>query len=206
MHLLLVPLVLLSGLTAPDSLPAYSATTKTVTAADLGATWHSGCPVGPAQLRMISLTYYGMDQKAHAGQLVVNTDRVDQTIKIFGELYRMRYPIAKMVTPDHYPNADDELSMEDNNTSAYDCRDIPTSGALSYHAYGRAIDINTLINPYHDSQGVQPKNGGPYLDRTRKDPGMLHDGDKAVRAFTGNGWTWGGDWHTLKDYQHFELA
>jgi len=92
-----------------------------------------------------------------------------------------------VVTADHYSNADDELSMEDDNTSGYNCRDIPETGRWSYHASGCAIDINPLINPYHDVNGVQSKNGGPYLDRTRRDPGLLHDGDQTVLAFTDRG-------------------
>jgi hypothetical protein len=186
-------------------LPPFSATTHSVTTKALGLTWHPGCPVGPDQLRMMVLSYKGMDGQAHQGQLVVNADRVDELIKIFGQLYQMRYPIAKMLTPDHYVNADDELSMEDNNTSGYNCRDIPDTDRWSYHAYGRAIDINPLINPYHDVNGVQPKNGGPYLDRTRRDPGLLRDGDQTVLAFTDRGWTWGGHWTDPIDYQHLEL-
>jgi hypothetical protein len=186
-------------------LPPFSATTHSVTAKELGLTWHPGCPVGPDQLRMMVLSYRGMDGQAHQGQLVVSADRVDELITIFGQLYQMQYPIAKMLTPDHYANADDELSMEDNNTSGYNCRDIPDTGRWSYHAYGRAIDINPLINPYHDVNGMQPKNGGPFLDRTRRDPGLLHDGDQTVLAFTDRGWTWGGHWTDPIDYQHFEL-
>jgi hypothetical protein len=141
-------------------LPPFSATTHSVTTKALGLTWHPGCPVGPDQLRMMVLSYKGMDGQAHQGQLVVNADRVDELIKIFGHLYQMRYPIAKMFTPDHYVNADDELSMEDNNTSGYNCREIPDTDRWSYHAYGRAIDINPLINPYHDVMARSPRTVG----------------------------------------------
>lgn len=148
-----------------------------------------------------------MDLKTHRGELIVHEDLVAEVIEIFEELRRAGYPIEKMQTPDHYPGAEDELSMRDNNTSAFNCRDIPGSGNWSYHAYGRAIDINPLINPYIDDTGdLQPANAGPYLDRTRIDPGLLHDGDPAVRIFTDRGWTWGGDWQTPKDYQHFERS
>jgi D-alanyl-D-alanine carboxypeptidase len=211
-RLLLVALAPLLGLFATmpaaseveDPVPPFSATSHSVTAKELGLSWHPGCPVGPDQLRMVVLSYIGMDRLAHQGQLVVNADRVDELITIFRQLYQLRYPIVKMITPDHYANADDELSMEDNNTSAYNCRDIPGTGHWSYHAYGRAIDINPLINPYHDAHGVQPKNGGPYLDRSRTDPGLLHNGDQTVLAFTNQGWTWGGHWTDPIDYQHFE--
>jgi hypothetical protein len=104
-----------------------------------------------------------------------------------------------------YPSAEDELSMEDDNTSAFNCRGIPGSSRWSLHAYGRAIDINPLLNPSIDSAGtLEPKNAAVYLDRKRIDPGLLHSGDDAVRAFTDRGWTWGGNWKSPVDYQHFE--
>ena len=104
---------------------------------------------------------------------------------------------------DNYPGADDELSMEDNNTSAFNCRDIPGTGRWSQHAFGRAIDLNPLLNPEIDQTGaIQPKTAAPYLDRNRTDPGILHAGDAAVRVFTDRGWRWGGYWRTPIDYQH----
>ena len=110
-----------------------------------------------------------------------------------------------MRTTDHYPGADDELSMEDNNSSAFNCRPLPSGRSWSLHAFGRAIDLNPLLNPYIDRRGAfQPKNAAPYLDRKRTDPGILHAGDAAVRVFTDRGWRWGGNWRTPKDYQHFE--
>nr|WP_228768681.1 M15 family metallopeptidase [Mycolicibacterium malmesburyense] len=177
----------------------------TVTAADLGESWRPGCPLAPERLRLVEIDFLGMDLETHRGELVVHEDLVPEVIEIFDQLREARYPIEKMQTPDHYPGAEDELSMRDNNTSAFNCRDIPGSGNWSHHAYGRAIDINPLINPYIDDAGdLQPATAGPYLDRTRIDPGLLHDGDPAVKVFTDRGWTWGGDWQTPKDYQHFE--
>jgi D-alanyl-D-alanine carboxypeptidase len=117
----------------------------------------------------------------------------------------LRYPIEKIRTVDNYPGTDDESSMEDNNTSAFNCRDIPGTGRWSQHAFGRAIDLNPLFNPYIDRTGAfQPNNAAPYLDRTRTDPAVLHAGDAAVRVFTERGWRWGGDWRTPIDYQHSE--
>lgn len=125
---------------------------------------------------------------------------------MFSELQRIGYPIENMRTVERYPDASDELSMRDNNTSAFNCRDIPGSGNWSLHAYGRAIDVNPLLNPYIDAAGgYQPANAGPYLDRNRIDPGLLHDSDPAVLVFLRAGWSWGGNWRTPKDYQHFEL-
>lgn len=189
---------------APAQAQPQPAVVEPVTAQDLGATWRPECPVAPAQLRRIELDYLGLDTVTHRGQIVVNQDLVDDTIAVFDRLYRMGFPIERMRTADQYPNADDELSMRDNNTSAFNCRDIPGTGRWSYHAYGRAIDLNPRFNPYIDSEGIQPANAEVYADRDRIDPGLLHAGDAAVRAFTEHGWRWGGNWRSPKDYQHFE--
>jgi hypothetical protein len=125
---------------------------------ELGATWRPGCPVPVAQLRQVEVNFIGFDGQTHRGAMVVNADVVSDVIAIFDQLYQLRYPIAKMQTVSHYPGAEDELSMEDNNTSAFNCRPLPGSTAPSQHSYGRAIDVNPLINPYIDSSGdLQPK-------------------------------------------------
>ncbi|MGE2732837.1 M15 family metallopeptidase [Mycolicibacterium vaccae] len=176
-----------------------------VTAPDLASTWRPGCPLPPERLRRVELDHVGLDGQSRRGVLVVHQDVVGEVIELFDELFRMGFPIERMQTPDHYPNADDELSMRDNNTSAFNCRDIPGTGSWSLHAYGRAIDINPKLNPYIDRRGdFQPANSGPWVDRSRTDPGMVHDGDAVVRAFTDRGWRWGGHWTTPLDYQHFE--
>jgi len=176
-----------------------------VSAAELGATWRPGCPVAPTALRRVELDYLGFDGNMHRGQLVVNQDIVDDVIAIFNDLTRLRYPVEKMRTVEHYRGAEDELSMRDNNTSAFNCRVL--ADGWSVHAYGRAVDINPLINPYIDASGdLQPTTAARYLDRRRDDLGLLHGGDAAVRAFTSRGWRWGGDWHNPIDYQHFETG
>ncbi|GAT13304.1 M15 family metallopeptidase [Mycolicibacterium thermoresistibile] len=181
------------------------ATVHPVTAAELGPSWRPGCPVGPEQLRRVELDHLGFDGRTARGELIVHADLVDEVIAIFGALHRAGFPIEKMRTVDHYPTADDELSMRDNNTSAFNCRGIPGSDRWSWHAYGRAIDINPLLNPYVPAGGAyEPQNAGPYLDRTRIDPGLIKDGDPAVRVFGEHGWQWGGYWRSPVDYQHFE--
>ncbi len=193
--------------------PSHSVTTpppaaspvQPVTAGELGPSWHPGCPVDSQQLRRVEVDYLGFDGQTHRGVLIVNQDLVADVVAIFEQLVQLRYPIEKIRTVDNYPNADDELSMEDNNTSAFNCREIPGTGRWSLHASGRAIDLNPLLNPEIDQTGaIQPKTAGPYLDRARTDPGMLHPGDAAVRAFTQRGWRWGGAWTSPVDYQHFE--
>ncbi|MDH6196101.1 hypothetical protein M2272_002744 [Mycobacterium frederiksbergense] len=175
-----------------------------VDAAALGATWRPGCPVPPTALRRITLSYIGFDGGSHRGELVVNRDAVNDVIDIFGDLYSARFPIEKMRTADNYPGADDELSMEDDNTSAFNCRPLP-NGSWSLHAYGHAVDINPLFNPFISGSGeLQPVTARAYLDRTRTDPGMIRDGDVVVRSFAERGWQWGGHWRDPIDYQHFE--
>lgn len=191
---------------SPSAPPAPTAEVAAVAADDLGSSWRPGCPLSPDQLRLVELDYRGFDGNTHRGQLVVHHELTDEVIAVFAELYRVGYPIERMRTVDNYPQADDELSMRDNNTSAFNCRDIPGTGQWSYHAYGRAIDLNPRLNPYVDRRGdYQPANAGPWVDRNRTEPGMLHDGDAAVLAFTDRGWAWGGHWRTPRDYQHFEL-
>ena len=184
------PSVITTTRTTPTSPPLTTSTSPTpppptaypVSADELGATWKPGCPVGPELLRNVEVNYVGFDGQTHRGELIVHRDVVADVIAIFEQLYQLRYPIAKMQSVARYPGAEDELSMEDNNTSAFNCRLLPSGGDWALHAYGRAIDV----------------------DRNRTEPGMRHAGDPAVRAFTDRGWRWGGDWRTPKDYQHFE--
>jgi hypothetical protein len=161
--------------------------------------------VPPEGLRRVNLDYLGFDGRTHRGDLVVAEDLVGDVIDAFAELYRLRFPIERMRTVDNYPGAEDELSMRDDNTSAFNCRRLPGGSGWSLHALGRAVDVNPLLNPYVDSRGnLEPATAGRFVDRSRRDPGMLHADDPAVRAFTSRGWRWGGDWRTPKDYQHFE--
>ena len=190
------------SLSAPPAPPAT--TVQPVTADELGTTWRPGCPVEPDALRRVDVDYLGFDGQTHRGELIVHEELVTDVIAIFEQLLRLGYPVDKIRTVDHYADADDELSMEDNNTSAFNCRRIPGTNEWSPHAYGRAIDINTLINPCLYASGYfEPRNAAAYLDRSRADPGLIHDGDPAERVFTDRGWHWGGDW-TIADYQHFE--
>jgi hypothetical protein len=130
-----------------------SPTVHTVTTAELGVTWRPGCPVGPDLLRRIELDFLGFDGRLQRGALVVHADLVEEVIRIFADLLALRYPIERMQTVDRYPGAEDELSMRDNNTSAFNCRPLPGGSNWSQHAYGRAIDVNPLINPYITAAG-----------------------------------------------------
>jgi hypothetical protein len=189
---------------AGSRLPPYVAFIRPVTAERLASSWHEGCPIAVDQLRLMSLNFVGFDGAAHRGELVVNADRAVEIAYAFADLYTARFPIERMETVEKY-NSDDDASMAANNTSAFNCRAITGGTAWSNHSYGRAIDINTVQNPYISGSGtVYPPNGAPYADRTLTAPGMIHAGDRTEQAFTTRGWTWGGSWDTPIDYQHFE--
>jgi len=197
----------LGALTAAVDPPTASAaaTVYPVTVDELGPSWRPDCPVKPERLRRVGVDHIDFDGQTQRGELIVHEALVSDVITIFDELYQLGYPIEKMRTIDHYPAADDELSMEDNNSSAFNRRGIPGTKQWSQHAYGRAIDLNTRLNPcVYASGAFQPRNAEPYLDRSRTDPGLLHGGDPAVRVFTSRGWRWGGNWRSPIDYQHFE--
>jgi hypothetical protein len=165
--------------------------------------WHPGCPVPVSGLRLIKMTYWGMDHKPHGGQLVVNASVVKNVVSVFKKLYDGRYPIRRMELVDVYKGSDFD-SIEADNTSAFNCRNATGSSSWSQHAYGLAIDINTCENPYVTTSGqVAHKNCVKFRDRSRRDPGLIHNGDLVVRSFEGIGWGWGGLWNGDKDYQHF---
>jgi len=139
------------------------------------------------------------------GELIVHRDRADEVLEIFRELLVARFPIQQIRFIDDF-GGDDNASMSDNNSSALCVRPVTgTSNRWSQHSYGTAIDINPLVNPYVKGTTILPEAGRAFTDRMGSDvPGMIRPGDACHSAFTKRGWTWGGDWSSLKDYQHFE--
>jgi len=182
--------------------PGYSV--SNVTAAELGASYHAGCPVGPEQLRRVEVPYWGFDGLTHPGTLIVNADAVDAIMRVFRELYDDRFPIRRMETVDRY-GADDHASMAADNTSAFNCRLVAGTSHWSAHAYGQAIDINTIENPYVQGSYVSPPAGAAFMDRSNVRPGMAYRGGDLVDAFAAVGWQWGGRWSD-PDYQHFSAT
>ena len=166
------------------------------------ASWHAGCPVPVSDLRLVRLTYWGFDDRPHTGSLVVNRDAVRPVVRALRSLYEARFPIRRMVLVERYGTSDDR-SMAADNTSAFNCRRVEGSTSWSQHAYGRAIDVNPLENPYISSRGVLPPAGRAFLERSLQRRGMIHAGDAVVRAFASVGWGWGGVWQGAVDYQHF---
>jgi len=172
--------------------------------------WHNGCPVPLEDLSYIRLSYFDFKNKEQVGELIVNRKISQITCSVFKKLYAIKYPIEKMRLVSYY-NSDDTESMKHNNTSAFNCRLMTGSKTKwSNHSYGLAIDINPLINPYLSKLGtVSPSNGKKYLKRLHTshsitDRAKLVAGDQAVEIFTTSGFIWGGNWHSVKDYQHFE--
>jgi D-alanyl-D-alanine carboxypeptidase-like protein len=184
--------------------PPFSHSVSRVTAAQLPHSWRSGCPVAPAQLRRLRLTYWGFDGRAHTGVLVVNVRAVSPLTRVFSRLYATRFPIRRMRPIDAYGGSD-ERSLEADNTAAFNCRSAVASGPKrwSVHAYGLAIDVNPVENPYLEGGRVHPRAGRAYLDRTRYRRGMAVRGRLLVAAFASVGWAWGGRWTGSPDYQHF---
>ncbi len=186
--------------------PPYLATVSRLDRQDrqflVGSSWHRGCPVALRDLRLVWLTFWGFDREAHHGRLVVHRRWAQEMVTVFRRIYRARFPIRRVRLVDRY-GADDQKSMRHDNTSAFNCRYVAGTTSWSQHAYGRAIDINPVENPYVDGSYVSPPNGEPYADRSRKRRGMIFKGDVVWRAFRRIGWEWGGTWSSVQDYQHF---
>lgn len=166
--------------------------------------WYQGCPVSLQQLAYVTVPYWGFDHQPHRGALIVNNKIAHEIVDIFQEMYAAKFLIEK-VRPIYFYGGDDNRSMADNNTSAFNCRLMADSSQrLSLHSYGVAIDVNPLINPYVRQNRVLPPHGKNYLNRNKNAPGMINRNSVIYQAFMRHGWSWGGNWRYTKDYAHFE--
>jgi len=171
-----------------------------------GKSWHRGCPVPIRRLRLINVSYHGFDGEVHSGRLVAHKNAVNALVRSLRSMYRKGFKIRKMFLVDRY-DGNDRRSMRADNTSAFNCRRVSGTDRWSEHAYGRAIDINPVENPYVASDGrVSPRRGAPYADRSPHKKGMINRRGATVRAFARAGWGWGGNWSSSKDYQHFSAS
>ena len=173
-----------------------------------GISYADNCTVPYEELRYVQVLHWGFDGEIHTGELIVGKAIAEDIVDIFKELYAARYPIERMVLIDDY-EAQDNVSMAANNSSAFCYRVIDNgSNKLSNHSYGLAIDINPLYNPYVREIGgktvVSPEEGAKYADRTLDCSYYIQKGDVCYQAFVSRGFTWGGDWKSQKDYQHFQ--
>jgi hypothetical protein len=167
-------------------------------------TWEPGCPVGIDELRQLTVRHVDLDDAEQEGELIVHADVAEDLLDVFARLYEQRFPIERIEPIEHF-DGDDDASMAANNTSAFNCRPITGSDRWSEHAYGRAVDINPVQNPYVRDGEVLPPEGEPYVDRSDERPGMLTR-PGPVEPFDEIGWGWGGDWSSLKDYMHLSLT
>jgi hypothetical protein len=176
-----------------------------------GGHWHKGCPVALSDLRLLSITHRGFDGRAHTGRLVVNESAARPLARVFRKLYRLRFPIRHMRFEDAYGPRRDR-PRDGDISGSFECREaVPSpcsggsgTGSWSMHAYGLAVDLNPIENPYVGCGRVHDPASRPYVNRSRHRKGMV--GRRVVRAFRSIGWGWGGAWSGTKDYMHFSSS
>lgn len=174
----------------------------------MGKSYVENYNVSLDELSYVTVLHYGFDDAVHEGELVVHKEVAAEVVEIFRELYEKKFPIEKIRLIDEY-DADDDASMGDNNSSAFCYRELTGGGDLSEHAYGMAVDINPLYNPYirrweDDSLLILPPAGADYIERDPRRKGTICVGNDCYNAFVKRGWEWGGDWKTISDNHHFQ--
>ena len=174
-----------------------------------GKSYKDNCPIPLEDLRYLRVLHKDINDETHEGEMVCSVHIANDVLEIFKALYEAGYPIERVRLVDEY-DADDETSMRDNNSSCFNFRFITHSTKISKHVLGLAVDINTLYNPYvketKDGRILEPANAGEYVDRAKSFPYKIEKGDLCYRLFTERGFEWGGEWKSLKDYQHFEVS
>ena len=170
-----------------------------------GVSWRPGCPVGLGDLRLLTFPHWAFDGRIRTGRLVVHMHVWRQVSRVFHDLYEARFPIRRIVPVDAYGGTDFR-SIEADNTSAFNCRYVEGTTRWSNHAYGTAIDVNPIENPYVSGGRTSHRASRPYVARSARRPGMAYEGGALVRAFDRIGWGWGGRWQSVQDYQHFSAS
>ncbi|MGH3137175.1 MAG: M15 family metallopeptidase [Gaiellaceae bacterium] len=170
-----------------------------------GVSWRRGCPVALRDLRLLTLSHRDFGGRTRTGRLIVHRDVARDVLGVFRRLYDARFPIRRMTPVDAYGGSDFR-SIEADNTSAFNCRYVEGTTRWSEHAYGRAIDVNPIENPYVSGGRTSHRASVSYVDRSPRRPGMAYEGGLLVRAFDAIGWGWGGRWTSVKDYQHFSAS
>lgn len=194
-----------TGQGAPGPVAKVSAIGPSLRATMTGVSWRPGCPVGLRDLRVVTSQHWGFDGRRRTGRLVVHRDVAADVARVLTRLHAARFPIRRMVPVDAY-GADDFRSIEADNTSAFNCRYVGGTRRWSEHAYGRAIDVNPIENPYVSGGRTSHRRSRPFVARTPCRRGMACPGNVLVRAFESIGWRWGGYWTSVKDYQHFSAS
>jgi D-alanyl-D-alanine carboxypeptidase len=190
----------------PDFRSSISALSAAQGSRMTGVSWRRGCPVALRDLRTLTVSYWGFDGRAHTGRLVVHETAARPLRSVFKRLYGARFPIRRMRPIDAYGGSD-YRSIEADNTSAFNCRRATGSSSWSQHAYGLAVDVDPIENPYVEAGRVYHEASRSYVRRSPVRPGMAVAGGTLVEAFRAIGWGWGGDWSgSVKDYQHFSSS
>ena len=182
--------------------PAFAAQVVPVHWDDLRHSYREGCPVPPTQLRTVVVSHWGFDRMPRLGRVVVARRLAPGLVGVFRKLWDARFPIRRLEPVSAYRGSDD-ASMAADNTSAFNCRFVGGTSRWSMHAYGEAIDVNPVENPYVRGSTVSPPAGRAFLDRSRYRKGMAVRGGVLVRAFASAGWKWGA---SFGDYQHFSTT
>jgi hypothetical protein len=184
---------------------AFVGTISPVRQQDVRFSYRSGCPVAPAQLRLVRVSYRSFDGRTQVGAVVVNRRVARDIVSVFRRLYLAGFPI-RLMTPVSAFRGSDDASMAADNTSGFNCRRAVGGSGWSEHAYGTAVDVNPVENPYVLGGRALPAAGRAYLVRSRVRRGMAVRGGVLVRSFESIGWGWGGRWTGSPDYQHFSLS
>ncbi|MBQ8031386.1 MAG: M15 family metallopeptidase [Butyrivibrio sp.] len=173
-----------------------------------GISYPVDCQVPLDDLRYVVLQYVDFENAPQSGEMIVNKAIAQDVVEIFYELYENGYQIESIKLVDEF-GGDDTASMLANNTSSFNYRVVEGTTRLSNHALGRAIDLNPFYNPYitynkDGSTNISPQGSEAYADRTISFPYKIDENDLAYKLFKAHGFTWGGNWNSCKDYQHFE--
>jgi hypothetical protein len=175
-----------------------------------GRTWRPDCPVPMSDLALLRFNYVGFDGGVKRGPMVVNASVALDVLGVFRALFEAGFPIKHVALARPF-DPEDQRDTTRSITSSFNCRPIVTADGFgeswSQHAYGLAVDVNPLLNPYVATDGSTLRPAAEaYVDRSQDLPGMIHEGDLVVRAFAAIGWGWGGRWTSIRDYQHFSLS
>jgi hypothetical protein len=185
-----------------SAVPRFSASIEPVRWDDLRHSYRVGCPIAPAQLRTIVVAYWDFAAQRQTGRIVVARRVAPEVVTVFRRLWEARFPLRRLRPVSAYRGSDD-ASMAADNTSGFNCRFVSGTSRWSMHAYGEAIDVNPVENPYVQGSYVSPPAGRAFADRSRVRPGMATPNGVLVRAFASVGWKWGA---SFGDYQHFSTT
>ena len=168
-----------------------------------GISYPDDAEVKLSDLRYLRLSYVDFDGRDQVGEMICNKAIADDLVAIFQALYEARYPIRSIRLIDEF-NGDDEASMAADNTSCFNYRRKTGMRELSKHALGLAVDVNPLENPYVRPSRVRPAGAEAFADRTKDFPHKIDKEDLCYKLFREHGFSWGGTWRSVQDYQHFE--